>query len=144
MRNDLTVSRSITITATPTAVWSVLTEPAKIKEYLFGTDTTTDWKEGSEIVFTGEYEGKEYRDHGTILTNVPEEKIVYSYWSNFSGVEDKPENYSEITYELSQAEDHQTVLSWTQKGYASEEGYQHSDAMIKGLLDKIKEIAERK
>jgi uncharacterized protein YndB with AHSA1/START domain len=143
MRHDLIVSRSIDIAAASSKVWEVLTQSERIKEYLFGTNTTTDWKEGSDILFEGEYEGTEYQDKGTILTNVIEEKISYTYWSNFSGVEDKPENYSVVTYELSETDADRTKLTWTQKGYASEEGYKHSASSIEGLLLKIKEIAER-
>lgn len=64
MNNNLVVSRSIDINSSPSKVWEALTTPDIIKEYLFGTETVTDWKVGSEIVFQGEYEGKKYRDHG--------------------------------------------------------------------------------
>ncbi|MFC0186646.1 SRPBCC domain-containing protein [Fictibacillus aquaticus] len=143
MRSDLIVSRSIDINAAALKVWEALTEPEKIKEYLFGTEITTDWKEGSDILFEGEYEGKEYQDKGTVLTNLIEEKIRYTYWSSFSGVEDKPDNYSVVTYELSELNRNLTKLTWTQKGYASEEGYNHSNNVIDSLLFKIKKIAER-
>jgi uncharacterized protein YndB with AHSA1/START domain len=143
MRHDLILSRSIEISETPAKVWNTLTNPELIKEYLFGTETVTDWKEGSEIIFQGEYQGHKYRDQGIILKNVLEELLSYSYWSGFSGLEDKPENYSEVTYELSKIENNHTKLKWTQKGYANEEGYKHSESVIEGLLNKIKEIAER-
>jgi hypothetical protein len=31
-----------------------------------GTEVISDWKEGSTIIYTGEYEGKKYHDKGLI------------------------------------------------------------------------------
>lgn len=143
MRNDLIVSQSIDIKVSPAKVWEVLTTPDLIKEYLFGTETVTDWEVGSEIIFQGEYEEQTYRDKGVILENVPNKLLSYSYWSGFSGLEDKPENYSTITYTLKPEEDDQTEFSWTQQGYATEEGYTHSVNGMGALLKQVKQIAER-
>src|ERR1022692_3256863 len=98
MNHNLTVTGTVTVNATPEKVWDVMTNPDIIKEYLFGTETVTDWKVGSEIAFQGEYNDQKYRDHGVILENIPLQKISYTYWSGFTGLEDKPENYSVITY----------------------------------------------
>jgi uncharacterized protein YndB with AHSA1/START domain len=145
MNHDLVVSESIDINAEPSKVWDALTDPAIIKKYLFGTETITDWKVGSEIIFQGVYgETNEhsYRDKGVILENIPNKKLSYSYWSGFSGLEDKPENYSVVTYGLQDNEDKTTTFTWTQKGYASEENYQLSLAGMKEFLKQIKEIIE--
>lgn len=146
MRQDLIVSESIDINTNASNVWNVLTNPELIKEYLFGTETVTDWKVGSEIVFQGKYGDNlefSYRDHGVIQQYVPNELLSYSYWSGFSGLEDKPENYSLVTYTLEKKSDDVTKFTWTQKGFGTEEGYQHSLSGMKAFLEKIKEIAER-
>src|SRR5580693_5172548 len=119
MNHDLVVSKSVEINAAPAKVWEALTNPAIIKEYLYGTETVTDWKVGSEVIFQGEYEGHKYRDRGVIKENVLNEKISYSYWSGFSGLEDKPENYALVTYKLSSADNKKTVFTWTTKGFAN-------------------------
>ena len=145
MRHDLIVSESIDINAAPSKVWEALTNPEIIKKYLFGTETITDWKVGSEIIFQGEYgENKEYsyRDKGVIMQNVANELLSYTYWSGFSGLEDKPENYSLVTYSLQSADGKKTTFTWEQKGYATEEGYQHSLTGMKGFLGQIKQIVE--
>jgi uncharacterized protein YndB with AHSA1/START domain len=142
MDHTLTVSGSIEINASPQKVWDALTKPELIKDYLFGTETVTDWKVGSEIIFQGEYEGHKYRDKGILLDVTPLKSISYTYWSGFSGLEDKPENYSVVTYQL----EHQggkTKFTWSQKGFASEQSYQHSKQGMDELLKKIKEVAER-
>jgi len=143
MRQDLIVSQSVDVKAEPEQVWNALTNPEIIKEYLFGTETITDWKVGSEIIFQGEYEGHKYRDHGIIEQIIPNELISYSYWSGFSGLEDKSENYSLITYTV-EKDTNSTRFTWTQKGFASEEGYQHSKSGMEAFLLQIKEIIERR
>lgn len=143
MLHDLVVSRSIEINAEPSKVWNALTNPEIIKEYLFGTETISDWKAGSEIMFQGEFEGYKYCDKGVIQEIVLNELLSYSYWSGFSGLEDKPENYSLVTYNLSSIDNNKTKFTWTQKGYANEQSYQHSENGMEEFLQKIKDIIER-
>jgi uncharacterized protein YndB with AHSA1/START domain len=144
MRQDLIVSQSIDVNAPASKVWEALTKPEIIKEYLFGTETLTDWRPGSEIFFQGEYEGKTYRDKGIILAMEPEKLISYSYWSAFTGLADLPENYSTVTYTLSHPHGpDSTTFNWTQEGFASEDGYHHSKDGMSAFLEQIKEIMER-
>jgi len=143
MKLDLQVSESIVINAGAARVWNVLTNPEIIKEYLFGTQTVTDWKVDSEIVFQGEYEGHKYRDHGVIKENIHHKRISYSYWSGFSGLEDKPENYGMVIYDLAPVDSHHTTFTWTQKGYPDEDRQKHSQSGMKAFLEQIKGIAER-
>lgn len=141
MRNDLSVSESIDVSATPEQVWEALTNPEIIKEYLFGTETITNWKVGSEIVFQGEYEGHKYYDKGIVRENIPNQLLSYNYWSGFSGLEDKPENYSLVTYTV-EKNTNSTKFTWTQKGFATEQGYEHSKSGMKEFLQQIKGIIE--
>ncbi|MCF8253906.1 MAG: SRPBCC domain-containing protein [Bacteroidia bacterium] len=141
---NLTVSKTIAITANSQRVWEVLTQPELIKEYLYGTHTETTWAVGTPIVFSGEYEGTSYRDHGTILENTPFQQIRYSYWSGFSGLEDLPENYMEIRYTLHTETNLVTDLTWSQIGFSTQEAYEHSEAGTLQLLEAIKALAEVK
>lgn len=142
MRKDLIVEESIDVNASIEKVWDALTNPEIIKEYLYGTDTKTDWKPGSKITFRGEWQGKEYVDGGTILENVPKKKISYTYWSGMSGMEDKPENYSTVTYTVHKIDDKKTKFTWTQQGFANEEGYNHQKEGMKDFMQKIKTVME--
>ena len=144
MNHALIVSESVLIHATPTKVWETLTTPAIIKEYLFGTETSTDWKVGSEITFQGVYgpHDQHYCDKGAIIENDPTMLLRYSYWSGFSGLEDRPENYAMVTYALEQ-NDRGTKFTWTQQGYPDEARCQHSLKGMNALLAQIKAIAER-
>lgn len=142
MNKDLKVSKSIEIKASAVKVWQALTDPEKIKVYLFGTETITDWKAGSPIVFQGEYEGNKYRDKGNVLENNPNELLKYNYWSGFSGSEDQPQNYSIITYEIEERTNDTVLLSWTQEGFANEQGHEHSEKGLYGMLEQIKKLVE--
>jgi uncharacterized protein YndB with AHSA1/START domain len=143
MNHDLIVSESIEINAEHAKVWHALITPEIIKEYLFGTETITDWKVGSEIIFQGEYQGHKYKDKGKVVENVLHKVLSYRYWSAFTGLEDKPENYSLVTYTLNSKDDKHTTFTWTQKGFASEDGYNHSKSGMDAFLKQIKEIVER-
>jgi uncharacterized protein YndB with AHSA1/START domain len=144
MRQDLIVSQSIVINASPDKVWDALTNPDIIKEYLFGTQTITDWKVGSDITFQGEYNGTIYKDKGIVRENVPNKLLSYSYWSGFSGLEDKLDNYSLVTYTLSSEDNKKTVFTWEQKGFGNEEGYNHSKSGMTVFLGTIKEAVEKR
>ncbi len=143
MDHNLSVSQSVIINADAKKVWDALINPSKIKIYLYGTDTVTDWKPGSPIIFQGEYEGHKYKDEGKILENKPLELISYSYWSGFTGLENKPENHSKITYHVKAIDANTTQFTWTQKGYATKEGYEHSKSGMTDFLKSVKEVAER-
>jgi uncharacterized protein YndB with AHSA1/START domain len=146
MNHELVVSGSIDISKGKPLVWDALTNPEIIKEYLFGTETITDWKVGNEIIFQGVYgDNKEYsyRDKGIITENINQERLSYTYWSGFTGLEDKPENYSLVTYTLTAEDNNCTNFRWTQKGFATEEAYRHSSGGIAEFLKKIKEVIER-
>jgi len=141
MDTSLEVEDSILIHASPTKIWKALTDPSLIKEYLFGTETITDWKVGSDLTFQGEWEGQSYKDKGHILECTPEKILSYDYWSGFSGMEDLPENYSTITYTLEEAGE-DVRLRVSQKGFATKENQEHSEKGWSQVLAKIQEIAE--
>jgi len=91
---------TVTIDAPQADVWDALTNPAKVKEYLHGTEMSTDWKEGSPIYWRGEWKGKPYEDKGKVLEVKPQRLLKYTHWSPLGGSEDKPENYHTVVYEL--------------------------------------------
>src|ERR1700761_4848904 len=117
MKKNLTAKTSISVNATPAQVWKAITTPKLVKKYLMGTDVSTDWKEGSIINYTGEYEGKKYADKGIIKKIEPEKIFQSTYWSSMSGKPDKPENYNMVTYKLAK-KDNKTVVTLTQDNNA--------------------------
>ena len=143
MNHQLIASHTVVINASPAKVWKVLTDPKLIAEYLFGTETITNWKVGRKIIFQGEYQGYKYQDKGLVLENKPNEILSYRYWAQYSGLEDKLENYSIVTYTLEQKDNNTTTFTWTQKGFPDEERQKHSQGGLGEMLEQIKTIAER-
>jgi hypothetical protein len=111
--------------------------------YLFGTMVISDWNEGSPLLFTGEWNGKQYTDKGMILKKENEKILQYSYWSSFSPLPDLPENYSVLTFTLSPAEN-TTVLTLVQEGFSDEQASDHSGENWSAVLKTMKEIVEKK
>jgi uncharacterized protein YndB with AHSA1/START domain len=131
------------IEASPQEVWKALTDPALIGEYMFGTTVETDWKPGSPIVWKGEYEGKRYEDKGEILDFDPAHRLSMSHFSALSGLDDRPENYHTVVYELEQQGD-ATVVSLSQDGNDSEEAAERSQSTWETVLAGLKETVERR
>jgi len=142
MDKSLVALSNIKIQSTAEKVWSMLTDPEKIKAYLFGTQIQTDWKIGSPIVFQGEYNGQIYKDKGNVIENKENELLKYDYWSRFSGLEDIPQNYSLITYKLEKVNDKTVNFTWHQQGFSSEKGKCHTEQGLETMLEQIKRLAE--
>ncbi len=141
MKNTLIAEALIDINATPAQVWKAMTTPKLIKEYLFGTDVSSDWKEGGAINYTGEYEGKKYHDKGIIKKMEPEKLLQTTYWSSMSGKEDKPENYNLVTYKLTK-KGNLTSVTVSQDNISNKKEKEHSTENWKMVLNKLKEVVE--
>ncbi len=143
MKCEYSAQVSETINASLWEVWEALVTPEIIKKYFFGTDAASDWKVGSPITFTGVWENKMYEDKGTILENDPGRRLKYSYWSSMSGIEDLPENYVDITYELNERDGH-TLITISQDNIPSEKMKEHSAENWGKVLHGLKELLEKK
>ena len=132
----------IVIHAPASDVWDALVKPELIKQYLFGTEVTTDWQVGSPITYKGVWEDKTYEDKGKVLHVEREKLLLSSYWSSLSGLPDMPEYYKTIRYELSLEQEKGTRLVITQDNNDSEEEANLSAENWKGVLGGIKKIGE--
>lgn len=143
MSRGFAAIKTMTIDAPRAAVWDALTNPAKVKQYMHGTNITTDWKVGSPIAWKGEWKGKPYVDKGTVLECEPERLLKHTHWSPMGGSEDKPENYQTVTYELIE-DGGKTTLTLTQDNNASQD---EADKMAEDnwgpMLQALKETAEK-
>lgn len=129
-----------TINAPIEKVWNALINPEMVKQYFFGSNQETDWKVGSEILWTGEYEGTIYKDKGTVLEYLPNQKLSYSYLSSWNGLEEKPDNYLFVSYEV-QPTENGTELTITQSNY-DEDKIQHSIENWAVVIDGLKKLVE--
>lgn len=133
---------STIIDASMDRVWDALTNPEVIKQYMFGTMVVSDWKEGSSIVWKGEWQGKKYQDKGTILRLQPKRLLQYSHYSPLSGLPDTQKNYHTVTVELS-SKGTQTVVSLKQDNNTTEQEREHSENNWKTMLTSLKKLLEK-
>ncbi len=140
MRKGYIARSSTTINAPRTKVWKALVDPRAIREYMFGTEVTSDWKPGSSITWKGEWEGRPYQDKGVIVRALPQQELEYTHFSPMTGLPDKPENYHTVTIELTGEE--QTRVTLSQDNNATEEARQHSEKNWSQMLAGLKKYAE--
>jgi uncharacterized protein YndB with AHSA1/START domain len=138
---ELRTSASTTIEAPAEKVWEALTTPDLIERWFFGVHTETDWKVGSPIVHTGEWQGKPYVDKGEIVRFDPPKVLVHTHWSELSGVPDEPQNYQEVTWEV-EARDGTTELTITEENLPNEEAKTASEQAWGMILTNLKELLE--
>ena len=142
MANNLKAISSTSIHVPVNKVWQALTDPALITQYLFGTDTVSDWKKGSPITYSGVYEGKAYQDKGTIIEIVPEKLLHTTHYSPLSGKEDKPENYHNVIYEL-KSENGKTIVTITQDNISNDKELEHMKRNWSMVLEGMKKLLEK-
>jgi uncharacterized protein YndB with AHSA1/START domain len=126
-------------------VWETLTHPELIKAWLTENATTSvvsDWKIGGPILFTGIWHKVKYTDKGVILQFEPEKVLAYSYWSKFSRLPDRIENYSVIEFHLTPKEN-QTLLTLTHSNLIAEGMVGHTNFYWTITLNRIKELTEK-
>lgn len=140
----IVASAEITIAAPVTDVWAALTDPAQIKEYMFGSTVETDWQPGGSITWSGEYNGHPYQDKGEIIAVEPPRRLEVTHFSPMSGAADVPENYHRLSYTLTHA-GHGTLVALTQDNNVDEDAAAHSarnwQAMLEGLKRHVEESA---
>lgn len=66
-------------------VWKALIDPQEIQRYMMGARVNTDWKEGSPITWSGEWEGRRYVDNGTVLVVREPDLLKYTHTTGPSG-----------------------------------------------------------
>ena len=135
----LTLKTTVTFNEPIAKVWQGITDPALVKKYFFGTDLKSDFKKGSQITFSGQWEGKTYVDGGTILEIEAPRLLKYNYWSSMAGTEDKPENYADVTYQLTESAGI-TTLTITQDNVKNQQALEHSEQNWQMIFDGLKEL----
>ena len=132
---------SLVIAAPAERIWKALVTPAIIKQYMFGSTVTSDWKEGSPITWKGEWQGRPYEDKGVILQCQPPRALQYTHFSPMAGLPDRPENYHTVSIQLS-PEGQGTRVSLTQDNNTTEEARAHSEKNWGLMLEGLKQVVE--
>lgn len=137
MKQDLIAKAEVTINASAADVWSALVTPEAVRQYMFGAEVRSEWKEGSPIVWRGEWQGKSFEDNGVVLQVEPGRRLRYSHFSPLSGAADLPENYHTVTIELTETGPATRVVL-TQDNNATEQAREHSAKNWQQMLGGLK------
>ncbi|MDO7867653.1 SRPBCC family protein [Nocardioides jiangxiensis] len=137
-----TATADVDISASPAQVWHALTDPELIARYFFGARVDTSWEPGSTITWSGEYDGRSYQDHGTVLTCKPEQLLEMTHFSPLSGLTDEPQNHHRLRFELTE-EGTTTHVHLEQDNNRSADEAQASQENWRTVLGNLKELVER-
>jgi uncharacterized protein YndB with AHSA1/START domain len=105
-----TTDSTVKILAPAKKVWLALTSPGLVKQWQYGSDLLTTWEVGTSIVFRNEWNGQVFEQKGAIVEFSPESRLKYSLFFPRPGVEDIPENYFLMTYELTESDGSTSLL----------------------------------
>ena len=86
------------VEAAAATVWDALT--ARKSAMFMGADVETDWGPGSPISFTGEFQGKAFKDHGEIRDIEDRRRLTFTHFSPTSGKPDVPDSYNLVDVRL--------------------------------------------
>lgn len=144
MEKELT--RSIFIEASPEEVWDTLTNPDKIRQYMYGAWTDTDWQPGSPIDYYILKDGQEIKVvTGKVLEVTAPGYIAHTLFPVGWPIEDIPENYLHCHYRL-EPTDNGTTLTVRQNDFSTialgEKRYNDSVMGWSVVLPKLKHVTE--
>ncbi len=106
------IKRKNILKAKPNIVWDTLTNPNKTKLFMFNCEAHSEWKIGSDIKWKGNFNGYESGEKGVVLELTENKHLKYTSIDPNFGIEDIPENYLHITYDLKEV-DGETELTTT-------------------------------
>ena len=98
-----TSDSTVKILAPAKKVWLALTSPGLVKQWQYGSDLLTTWEVGASIVFRNEWNGQVFEQRGTVLEFSPEARVKYSLFVPRPDLQDIPEHYFFMTYELTES-----------------------------------------
>lgn len=137
-------SSYVTIEAEPAKVWTTLTTPNAMMQWMGEPETKlevqTTWEIDSPIFIRGFHHVK-FENRGTVLKYTKEKILSYSHLSSVSRLPDKNENYSVLEFILTPT-GKKTTLTLNITNFATEIIQKHLEFYWRGTIHKIKEYAE--
>lgn len=139
------MNKTVTINASTTQVWHVLTTPDLMKKWMLTEveiEIITNWKVGSPMLIRGNMNGKDFENTGQVLQFEPERILQYSHLSSLSRLPDVPESYSIIEFKLTPVEN-QTTLALKVSNVPTESIYKHLTFYWNVTLEVLKRLVEK-
>lgn len=132
---------TIKINASIEKVWDLITNAEFVKLWQFGSELLTNWEIGSDIKFRTEWEGKVFEQWGKVLEVRQYEILKYTLFAPRPDLEDKPENYFIMSYDLTK-ENGQTKLKIIQEDNRLNAVQEEPQGEENPVLKSLKELAE--
>jgi uncharacterized protein YndB with AHSA1/START domain len=136
---------SVTIAALPPAVWRLLTEPPRMKQWLgepeMQIQVETDWSVGGAIVVHGFHHAR-FINRGKVLEFAPPRRLSYTHLSSLSQLSDEPASYTTFLFTLDAAGE-RTLLAFEATGFPTRTIYKHLRFYWGTTLEVLKQHAER-
>lgn len=137
-------STAITIDSKPAKVWTTLTSPKLMTQWMAEPETQlevqTNWKINSPIFISGFHHIK-FENKGIVLKYHKEQILSYSHLSSVSRLPDIIENYSVLEFVLTPV-NNQTTLTISIFNFPTEIIQKHLEFYWRGTIHKIKEYIE--
>jgi uncharacterized protein YndB with AHSA1/START domain len=140
---DTFVARaSVTINAPRARVWDALVAPEMIGRYLPVTSVTSDWSEGSPIVWKSEFQGKAFEVKGTVLRFEPERVFEYDHSLPIFRPPGgrAPRDRQVVTIELRVGARTEVVV--TERNNKNAREFEHSEGSWRMVLNGMKALVE--
>ena len=138
------IEKTVIINADSAAVWSALTEPGLMTQWMgdpeMELEIKTNWKVNCPIIIRG-FNHVQFEVNGTVLQYEPNKKLGYSHLSSISGLEDRVDNYSVLEFNLTPLEN-QTQLSLAITNFATETIFKHLAFYWQTTIYRIKNLIE--
>jgi len=135
---------SITIDAPRAIVWHALIDQDTIERYTYMASIASDWREGSPIRWTSEWQGKSMEVRGAVLRVDPQRALEYSYsrpiFPSARRVQ-PPDSYYRVAIELFD-EGEGTRIELTQNNNTSRKELEHSEGGWRLTLHNLKSLLE--
>jgi len=137
-------SSTVTIQAASAKVWTALTVPERMIEWMgepeMKIEILTDWQINGPIVIRG-FHHTRFENKGIVLQYEKPSRLRYSHLSSVSRLADKPEHYTLLDFALTPI-DQQTRLTLTLENFPTETIRKHLEFYWRATLITIKESIE--
>jgi uncharacterized protein YndB with AHSA1/START domain len=137
--SNITVKREID--ADRERVWTAMTDPDLVSDWMMGAKVCSDWTPGGDITWSGEYQGQSFEDRGNIIEIEHAKRLVHTHYSPMSGADDVPENHHRVEWNL-EDNGESTELTLEMPVESDEQG-EEFERNWGTMLDSLKAVAER-
>jgi len=134
----------VKILAPARKVWLALTAPDLVKQWQYGSDLLTTWEVGTPIVFRNQWNGQVFEQKGTVLEFLPESRLKYSLFFPRPDLQDIPEHYFFMTYELTESDGTTSLLVRQEDPRPSPPNESSGGDDDLGVLSYLKDLVEAK